>query len=239
MFRPRKGSKSGPRASTNNRTYCSLACFRASQAKVTKTCPVCGKDFTVRAAYARRYRVCSAACKTADTKYVDCDRCGNRFRAEKHLNRRYCSEECRRPPMILTCRNCKRRFREIPSAADRQFCSLACYRSFVGETGLEARIRAALEILGVEFRQEFAVGRWSIDFALLRHKVAIEADGDYWHRLSAERDARRDACLTRAGWRVVRLPESDVNAAGDLPRFVLGRVQAITGLSRSDLVPSC
>lgn len=237
-FSPRKGSRSGPRTGNPNRAYCSRECYDASRANsVTKACPVCGNDFTVKACIADRYTTCSMACKTASTAYVNCERCGRRFANTdpKRLNRHYCSEECRRPPMILTCRNCGEEFREVPSAAHRQFCSLACYRKFGGETMLEARVRLALESLGVEFTQEYGTGRWSIDFALVAHKIAIEADGTYWHTITAERDVRRDAELKRAGWRVVRLPEQDVNDARNVARLVCDRVRDVTGLDLADL----
>lgn len=235
-FSPRLGPRSGPRKGNPGRTYCSVACFRASQATATKTCPVCGKDFTVGAATAHRYRVCSNACKTADTIYLDCERCGKRFKGEQGgRTRRHCSEECRRPPMILTCRNCGKDFREQPSATHRQFCSIACYRSFTGETLLEGRVRCALEVLGVAFEQEYPVGRWSIDFALTAHKIAIEADGEYWHARTAERDARRDRQLTRTGWRIVRLDEAEVNRASSVSALILDRIREITGLELADL----
>lgn len=236
-FNPRKGPRSGPRSGRPDRTYCTRECYEASRANtVTKTCPVCGEDFTItKGAIADRYTVCSRVCRTADTVYVDCERCGTRFRAEKHLNRRFCSEECRRPPMFLTCRNCGNEFREVPSAAHRQFCSLACYRAFEGETMLEARVRVALERLGVEFRQEYGVGRWSLDFALLGPMIAIEADGVYWHAVTAERDAKRDAELERAGWRVVRLPEQDVMDAPDVASLIRERVREATGIDLADL----
>jgi very-short-patch-repair endonuclease len=232
-FSPSESSRSGPRNGNPNRAYCSRECYDASRANtVTKTCPVCGSDFTVKACIAHRYRVCSIACKTADTIYVDCERCGRSFRAEKHLNRHYCSEECRRPPVYITCRNCNQTVRVVPFYAEngRQFCSFACYRGFVGETALEMRVRLALESLGVEFRQEYGIGKWSIDFALTGPQVAIEADGDYWHSVTAERDALRDAELERGGWRVVRLPERAVNSASDLGAYICKRVRDVTGI---------
>jgi len=238
-FNPRTGSQP-KRRGRPDRTYCTRECYDASRAnRVTKTCPACGNDFTVKACIANRYRVCSHACKTADTIYVDCERCGKRFRAEKHLNRRHCSEECRRPPVYITCRNCEQTVRVVPVYAEngRQFCSFSCYRSFVGETALEARVRVALEGLGVEFRQEYGIGKWSIDFALVRQRIAIEADGEYWHIITSERDAKRDAELARVGWHVVRLPELDVNNARDVGAFILDRLHEVTGLGLADIAP--
>lgn len=238
-FSPRKGPRSGPRNVNPTRVYCTRECYEASRANppITKTCPVCGKDYTVKACVADRYTVCSLTCARANTVYVDCERCGTRFRAEKHLNRRYCSEECRRPPVHVTCRNCGVEFRVVPARADAQFCSIACYRSFEGETALEARVRVALERLGVEFRQEYGIGRWSIDFAIPGQMIAIEADGVYWHSITAERDVKRDAELERAGWRVVRLPELDVTAAPDVAGLIRERVREATGLDLADLTP--
>jgi very-short-patch-repair endonuclease len=169
--------------------------------------------------------------------YIDCPRCGKRFMGAKGKGRKstYCSEACRRPPMFLNCRNCGKEFREVPSVAYRRFCSVACYRRFTGETALESRVRCALELLGVAFEQEYAAGRWSIDFALTAHKVAIEADGDYWHARTIERDARRDRHLARIGWRVVRLGETEVNRAASVSALILDRIREIAGLELADL----
>lgn len=228
-FDPRSLTSDGRRRNPNNK-YCSSDCYNAKRANpVTKTCPVCHKVFTIaKGAIAHRYNVCSVACKTRDTKYVDCERCGKRFRAEKRLNRHYCSESCRRPPVYADCRTCGKQFRRLPSALDRQFCALACYRAFVGENRLEARVRETLERLGVAFVQEASVGRWSIDFLLTDLGIALEADGAYWHKRIAERDARRDAELMRRGLRVVRLPEVEVNDADDLDAYVGNRIELAT-----------
>lgn len=76
-----------PKVGRPDRKYCTGACYRAStNVQVTKHCPVCDTDYTVPRSTAHRYTVCSTACRTAETKYVDCERCGTRFRAEKRLN---------------------------------------------------------------------------------------------------------------------------------------------------------
>jgi len=222
-FNPREGS------GRQNRTHCSLACFRASR-KVTKSCPVCGVGFTVNVSIADRFKVCSAACKTAFTKYVDCERCGKRFAAEKRLNRHYCSEECRRPPVYIQCTNCQNEFRVSPANKERRFCSRSCYRKFTGETMLEFRVRKALTTLRIEFTQELAVGQWAIDFALTALGVALEADGDYWHSLCVERDSIRDGNLADQGWHVVRLSERDIDKALNLEDLIVQRLKETAGI---------
>jgi len=231
-----------PGASGRNaaRTFCTRECYEANRANtVTKNCPVCGQDFTIKACIADRYTTCSNACKTAETVYVDCERCGKRFRSDRRWTSRFCSEECRRPAAMVTCRNCDAEFRVVPSeAASRLFCSRRCYRSFSGETRLEARVRVALTILGIRFQQEHAIGRWLIDFLLPDLGVALEADGDYWHSLTVKRDALRDAELERASLRVVRLAERDMNDAPDLGRLITERLEQVTGFKLASLPPA-
>jgi very-short-patch-repair endonuclease len=219
-----------------DRIFCSMKC-RSGGRMVTKTCHVCGKDFTIPLSNDDRYQTCSAACKNADTEYVNCERCGKRFAWRHRNSKRHCSEACRRPPLMIPCQTCGKEFRI--SACEREskrFCSIACVRQFMGETRLEARVRVALEILGVGFTQEYPFRRWSIDFAIPEHKIAIEADGNYWHTILAARDARRDASMHVAGWTVVRLAETEVKAARDLGQFILTRVHEATGLDLADII---
>jgi very-short-patch-repair endonuclease len=208
-FNPRRGPRSGPRIKNPQRKYCTRECFEASVRKWIE-CARCGKPFEV-------------------------GRDGKGGRVSRLLQ--YCSSECHWPPTYLNCKTCGGRFRVTPSraGAGAQFCSLACYRKHTGETMLEARVRMALEDLGIGFTQEYPVLGWAIDFALVPHKVAIEADGDYWHSISIERDIRRDAVLERAGWRMVRLSEAEVNATREPGRLILDRLRAATGLELADV----
>lgn len=214
--------------------FCSMEC-RSGGRMITKTCPVCGRDFTVPLSNDERYQTCSWACKNVDTVYLNCKRCGKPFSPRHNNSKHYCSDACRRPPMMITCQNCGKDFRNRGLRTDRRFCSLPCVRQFMGETQLEARIRVALELLGVGFTQEYPFGRWSIDFAIPKHKVAIEADGDYWHEVRSARDAKRDARMKAAGWTVVRFAESDVKAARDLGQFILARLHEAAQLELADL----
>lgn len=216
--------------------FCSVKC-RSGFRLITKTCPVCGKDFTIPRSNENRYQTCSMACKNKDTVYIDCERCGKRFPDDtrQRWNRHYCSEACRRPPIMISCRTCGKEFRKSASDTKRQFCSISCVRRYMGETQLEARVRIALEAQGVGFHQEYPFGRWSIDFAIPKHKVAIEADGAFWHTILSARDARRDAAMAAGGWKVVRLAETDVYNAHDLQQFILDRIRTATGLELADI----
>lgn len=166
---------------------------------------------------------------------VQCARCRKPFKSVSLNGRpveKYCCEACRRPAVMVECEYeyCGKAFRRQPSDADRRFCSFRCYRCFQGETGLERRVREALESLGLEFEQELQVTRTrlAIDFALTAPRIAIEADGRYWHQDSAK-DARKDARLTRLGWHVIRIAEADTFDHDTLCALIAQRVQDIAG----------
>ena len=79
--------------------------------------------------------------------------------------------------------------------------------------------------LGVVFRRQVRVlGRFTADLCAPPQRVVIAVDGDY-HAVRARSDARRDAALERAGYRVVRLEASliasDISGALALIRAAL------------------
>lgn len=213
-----------PYLGRKDQKFCCQACDKAFKAieLVSKHCPQCDLDFQVPKSIAERFNVCSRACRVALTKYVDCERCGKRFRAEKRLNRHFCSEECRRPPVSLRCDTCQLSFRVSPAFGTRRYCSFACYRKSTAETSIERKMREALEEAGILFNQEEPAGRYSIDFNPIGTKLAIEVDGVYWH--DADKDGRRDAWLAKYGWETVRFGELEINATHDLPALVWRRL---------------
>src|SRR3990167_1699463 len=224
-----------PAAIRQNRRYCSKEC-ELTHKTVEKVCPVCGKPFRVSRSTADRYTVCSRECRTHETKYVACERCGKVFRAEKRLNRHYCSEECRRPPVFIQCRNCGVEFRIQPGSTTRQFCCFACYRQFNGETLLEKRVRQTLEALDIQYIQEAKMGRYSVDFLLSDLRVALEVDGEYWHR-DPKRDAQKDKYLHKYGWNVIRLSEVEIDNTQHLDRLIIDTLQSVADIQINPLQP--
>ena len=77
--------------------------------------------------------------------------------------------------------------------------------------------------LGVRFRRQHPVPPYTLDFACVPLRLAVEVDG----QTHAEGDGRRDAVLVGLGWRVVRVSNEEVlgNLAGVL-EMVAGKVRA-------------
>lgn len=199
-------------ARRNDRKYCSLSCQIAANCEI-KTCPVCDTVFIVDAEH-RRQTHCSKECfeqtmRPSEERWVPCKRCGTLFYSNRPSNK-HCSEECRRPPIILSCLTCKKDFRCTPTYASqgRRFCSFRCYRRFTGETEPEGNVRRCLESLGISFRQEHGYGKYSFDFFIPHLYIDLEVDGVYWHERTKDRDARRDAKVAAAGITVIRLPDT-------------------------------
>jgi very-short-patch-repair endonuclease len=55
---------------------------------------------------------------------------------------------------------------------------------------------------GVKFRRQVPIGPYVADFASIQQRLIIELDGG--QHVDSPRDARRDAFLQGAGWRVLR-----------------------------------
>lgn len=223
-FTPPLCKMCGGEITTRNRTravYCSTKCkftdpeliakIGHPPRRVTKVCPECGKEFSVSASTAHRYIRCSKECSNARGVTTTCKRCGAAFRHSQVDKRSYCSETCRRPPVIISCDHCGTDFRIVPSVAARsRYCSVRCYRASDAETNLERRVRETLEHLLRTHRSQAQIGPWVVDF-LVGDALVIEADGDYWHSLRPDVDRRKTADITDRGYIVWRLSETEIN----------------------------
>jgi very-short-patch-repair endonuclease len=60
---------------------------------------------------------------------------------------------------------------------------------------------------GYPVRRQHQIGRFVVDFAIVKERLIIEIDGGIHDLLSAaERDALREKEITANGWRVLRVP---------------------------------
>jgi len=217
--------------SRTSQTYCSRKCMHADpeyaarvgasrRRRVVKTCRGCGVEFDVPVGTAHRYNYCTRGCSNnARSRGAACGRCGAAFRHSQTQTRRYCSETCRRPPIVIACEHCGDEFRVVPSAvARKRYCSVRCYRASNAETSIERRVRETLEHLRYAHRSQVQIGPWVVDF-VVGDQVVVEADGSYWHSLRPDVDRRKTADITSRGYIVWRLPEGEINAPDFFSQF--------------------
>jgi very-short-patch-repair endonuclease len=90
--------------------------------------------------------------------------------------------------------------RKEPTSAEEKLWSMLRSR----------RYRAA------KFRRQHAIGPYVVDFACVAARLVVETDGpSHDDAEQAAFDAKRTADLEAWGWRVVRISNSEVHAAGD------------------------
>jgi len=80
-------------------------------------------------------------------------------------------------------------------------------------TSIENRLYESLASLGVPFiPQKLMEGKFLVDAYIPGQRLVIEADGDYWHALPRvqARDRAKNAYLTKCGYRMLRLSETEI-----------------------------
>jgi very-short-patch-repair endonuclease len=198
---------------------------------------------TVKSSARDAGRFCSASCYHTSARGIPtkpplpeatCGECGQRFSRSRRSRRAYCSNTCRSKgweskrgpahPLYTSveraCEMCGRVVAVKPALLSRfRFCSRRCAGSYVSTTwprtsSIEIALRNELQRRGIDFAPEHPVGQYAVDIALPSYRVAIEADGDYWHSRPSQKpkDKRKDTYLQNLGWTVFRFWERDIKA---------------------------
>lgn len=82
-------------------------------------------------------------------------------------------------------------------------------------TPIESWLWHDIRALDVVAYPQYPVGKYFVDFANPKAKVAIECDGEAYHR-DKSKDADRDKKLREAGWSVYRISGKDCRDGVDL-----------------------
>jgi very-short-patch-repair endonuclease len=86
-------------------------------------------------------------------------------------------------------------------------------------TSLEQAMYKTLLNMQIPFKKwiQFPLGKYKTDFAIPAIRLAVECDGEYWHRQPQAKahDQKRDAEIARFGWTVVRYKEIDIKGNMD------------------------
>jgi very-short-patch-repair endonuclease len=78
---------------------------------------------------------------------------------------------------------------------------------------------------GYKFRKQFPQAPYTLDFACLSARLAIEVDGEAHNRgYNSERDLARDRALGERGFRTLRIPATDI--LKNMEQCVIGIVEA-------------
>lgn len=75
-------------------------------------------------------------------------------------------------------------------------------------TDIEKKMYDALLKEKIEFKEQYHLEKYWIDFALPEFKIAIECDGVYWH--NKEKDKIRDEELLKVGWKTLRFTDIEI-----------------------------
>lgn len=104
---------------------------------VTKSCPTCGKNFTVTNPRSRQ-EFCTKECRPPRKTYIEprsCEICGKQF-VPAYSCQKYCSKECKWKGYTLsktvkvdekTCIHCGKQFTPPSNKLHKKYCSQACY----------------------------------------------------------------------------------------------------------------
>lgn len=93
-------------------------------------------------------------------------------------------------------------------------------------TKIEKRMKKALEEMKLEYIHSYNFNnKFECDFALPKHKIIIECDGDYWHRRAdaKKRDAPKNSYIPKCGWKLLRFWETDINNNIDYCKNIINK----------------
>ncbi len=78
-----------------------------------------------------------------------------------------------------------------------------------GYTYIESLMAEYLSEMGINAKFNYKIGTKWVDFAMPRKRIAIEADGEYWHN-DKDKELARDKYLGKKGWRVLHFSGSEI-----------------------------
>jgi very-short-patch-repair endonuclease len=120
------------------------------------------------------------------------------------------------------CKYCSDKFEIYPSWGKNGqgiFCSRSCRASYhirkaslISPTSIERLLIDELNSRNIKYEFQYQISSWVIDFAIPERRLAIEADGVYWHGLPnvQEKDARKDKDLRQRGWNIIHFTGDEI-----------------------------
>lgn len=221
---------------------------------ITKVCPVCSESFRCWQRAVREEKTCSLSCGATLREQAQprfdrkqqveerlCERCGQRFTANRYKPTRYCSRRCatkarweseslgaqmraavkpRSPKQRAAASARMRRLNEDPVVREK-VAAARRGRTFVGQRGgngqLTPQQRKLAEALGWTTEYSIPTGNSSwrsatVDIAYPPLRIAVECDGaSHRSRMQKNRDIRKEAMLSALGWAVLRFWNAEID----------------------------
>lgn len=241
------------RPPSSREKFCSTECVaqdlsRRFRKRVTLICQHCGQSYEQKPSLAQTSKYCSRECQGAAKSKsgrvtLACKVCGKEFDRLVSRAGDCCSYECQgvanRTRFTRNCEVCGQPFEVMPKDSNSaRYCSIECkqeawigqVRPYIGKRGPtqpEKDVQNALDQLKLDYVAQVPIGRYLVDFLLLDKQIVIEVDGDYWHSLpeSQKRDAQKDKYLSRSGYTVVRITETETKQSEMLPGLIAERIK--------------
>jgi len=106
-------------------------------------------------------------------------------------------------------RRLKKLFAEHPEKHPNAILAKKCRDGKGGKTWIETRMGEVLAVAGIDAEYNHNVGNKWLDYAIVDEKIAIECDGEYWHK-DKEKERLRDEFLEVRGWTVLHFTGSRI-----------------------------
>jgi len=93
------------------------------------------------------------------------------------------------------------------------------------ESPIEASLLREFHLLGYYPKPQYWIGKYRIDLAFEKERLAIECDGKDWHSSESqkENDRQKDEFLKGHGWKVLRIKGSDIfRRADEIVKVLIG-----------------
>lgn len=204
----------------------------------TAICAHCGILFLQKGRGKRRERFCSHKCGTAErwvrfhSKYPplehDCLWCGKHFIDKSrpyNPNLRFCSANCAHKYQWSVPNNKTRQATTSRTRRERSRAALLKRRFHIKDTPIELALQNELHKRGIKFVVQIPLIVCQPDIFIPEARLAIFADGCYWHgciehrpaglsakqRKWVDEDRYKTAFLLRHGYNVLRFWEHDIN----------------------------